>query len=179
MDRTPRHWSMVEEWTSRRFGLAAGVALTAMLGLTRQPEAAARRYGHGHNGHHHGHNHDHHHRHRGQKPEPHAQAQLQPVAGSGVSGTVSLQQLKGGGTSIAVQASGLTPGTQYLSLYYDNSTCQLEPYSPEDQIGPNYVPNSVGQGQTEGDADDDLDEIHSVSVRRASDFALQACATVM
>src|SRR4051812_34588830 len=82
----------------------------AMLGLTRQPEVAATMYGHGHNGHHHGHNHDHHHRHKEQKPEQHAEAQLQPVAGSGVSGSVSLRQLKHGGTSIAVQASGLTPG---------------------------------------------------------------------
>jgi hypothetical protein len=179
MDVSARHAMLLKGWTRRRFGLVAGGAATALLGLSEQPEALAR-YGHGHHHDHHRDRHNEQHGHHGRnKPGQHAQAQLQPVNGSSVSGFVTLHQLQQGGTGIVVQASGLTPGTEYLSLYYDNSTCEVEPYTPEDHIGSNYVPNPAGQGHTEGDADDDLDEIHSVSVRRASDFALQACATIM
>jgi len=153
-------------WTRRRFGIAAGGGLTTLLGLTTHHGAAAQGKNHGHG-------------HGRVKANQHAKAQLQPVNGSSVSGFVSLQQRKKGqGTSIEVHATGLTPGVSYVSLYYSNPTCELEPYSPQDQIGPSYAPNPAGNGQTHGQADDDLDEIHSVSVRRASDFALQACATI-
>ena len=167
-----------DRWTRRRFGLAAGGALTALLSLTKQPEADAKMYGHGH--HHHGHNHDHHHGNGRVKGNQQAKAQLEPVNGSGISGFVVLhQRKKGQGTSIEVHATGLTPGTEYLSLYYENDVCDLEPDSLEDQIGPRYFPNPAGNGKTHGSADEDLDEIGSVSVRlTTSELTLQACAKI-
>jgi hypothetical protein len=45
-------------------------------------------------------------------------------------------------------------------------------------IGGIYSANKGGVGTTEGNADDDLDEINSVSVRHAGDFKLLACANV-
>jgi len=107
----------------------------------------------------------------------HAQVRLQAVGGSGVSGIVHLKQLKGGGTQITLVAFGLKPGGDYLSLYYGNHVCNLEPYSASDVIGGIYTANRVGVGTTRGAADDDLDEINSVSVR-TSDFGLVACADV-
>ena len=107
----------------------------------------------------------------------HIRARLVPVGNSGVTGDVSLVQLPHGGTNILVVARGLTPGVDYLSLYYENHTCALEPYSQDDVIGV-YTANAAGIGVTHGKVDDDLDEINSVSVRRASDFALLACADV-
>jgi hypothetical protein len=104
-------------------------------------------------------------------------ARLEPV-GSGISGVVSLRQLSPSGTGISVFANGLQPGVQYVSLYYDNGSCQLEPYSAEDVIGGPYTANASGEARTMGAADDDLDEIHSVSVRLASTFQLLACAPV-
>jgi hypothetical protein len=106
----------------------------------------------------------------------HVQATLNPVNGSTISGTVELTALPKG-TQIVVRAEGLTPGTKYVSLYYDNGTCELEPYSQEDVIG-EYTANAAGRAVATGKADDDLDEINSVSVRLASDFSLQACAAV-
>lgn len=106
----------------------------------------------------------------------HVTATLSPVNGSGISGTVELTQLSKG-TQIVVRAEGLTPGTQYVSLYYDNGTCELEPYSQEDVIG-TYTANAAGRAVVTGKADDDLDEINSVSVRLKSDFSLQSCAAV-
>jgi hypothetical protein len=106
----------------------------------------------------------------------HVTATLSPVNGSGISGTVELTQV-GHGTQIVVRAEGLTPGTRYVSLYYDNGTCELEPYSPEDVIE-EYTANAAGRAVATGKADDDLDEINSVSVRLKSDFSLQACAGV-
>lgn len=111
------------------------------------------------------------------KPESHINVRLQAVGDSGVSGLVHLTQLKEGGTRINLEAFGLKAGDSYLSLYYDNHVCDLEPYSAEDVIG-NYTANGGGVGSTQGEADDDLDEINSVSVRRASDFGLVACANV-
>jgi hypothetical protein len=77
-----------------------------------------------------------------------------------------------------VFAKGLKPGKRYLSLYYDNDHCALEPYSEDDVIGGPYTALPGGFGFTIGTADDDLDEIHSVSVRSARSFQLRACATV-
>jgi hypothetical protein len=105
----------------------------------------------------------------------HVSAALAPVGGSGVTGMVQIEQLPGGGTNINVVAFGLQPGTEYLSLYYENHTCELEPYSEDDVIG-TYAGNAAGMGSTHGQLDDDLDEVMSVSVRRASDFSLVACA---
>jgi hypothetical protein len=106
----------------------------------------------------------------------HVQATLNPVNGSTISGTVELTALHKG-TQIVVRAEGLTPGTKYVSLYYDNGTCELEPYSQQDVIE-EYTANAAGRAVATGKADDDLDEINSVSVRLASDFSLQACAAV-
>ena len=74
-------------------------------------------------------------------------------------------------------AKGLKPGEEYLSLYYGNHRCDLEPYSKDDVIG-RYTANNGGVGLASGDVNDDLDQINSVSVRRASDFTLLACADV-
>ena len=109
--------------------------------------------------------------------EHHARASLVSVGNSGVTGTVNIEQLPHGGTNIHVVAQGLTPGNDYLSLYYENHTCALEPYSEDDVIG-TYTANAAGVGVTHGKLEDDLDEINSVSVRRASDFALVACADI-
>jgi hypothetical protein len=107
----------------------------------------------------------------------HVNTTLQPVNGSTVNGRVELTALPKGGTLITVVAKGLQPGTNYLSLYYDNGTCELEPYSGDDVIG-HYTADSNGQATVNAKVDDDLDEIHSVSVRLDSDFTLQACAAV-
>ena len=156
--------SRFDGWTRRRFGLAAGGAVTALLGLAGRRDAAAK------------HGNKHHHKHKHGEA---TKANLEEVGGSGISGFVTLHSLgKGKGTSITVHADGLTPDTEYESLYYDNDQCDLEPYSAEDVIGGTYFPNPDGIGHTSGDADDDLDEIHSVSVRLAEDFSLQACAKV-
>ena len=108
----------------------------------------------------------------------HIQVRLQAVGNSGISGIVNLDQKNGGGTRINVIAFGLKPGHNYVSLYYDNHVCELEPYSVDDVIGGIYTANRGTVGATRGDADDDLDEINSVSVRNADDFTLLACANV-
>jgi hypothetical protein len=108
----------------------------------------------------------------------HIQTRLQAVGNSGISGIVNLEQKNGGGTRINVIAFGLQPGHNYVSLYYDNHVCELEPYSVDDVIGGIYTANRGTVGVTHGDADDDLDEINSVSVRNADDFTLLACANV-
>src|SRR4051794_14675441 len=90
----------------------------------------------------------------------HVKATLEPVGGSGVTGTVQLVQMPRGGTNIHVNARGLTPGVEYASFYYDDQACHEDP----DLIG-TYTANASGRGTTSEKADEDLDEIGSVSVR--------------
>jgi len=102
-----------------------------------------------------------------------------PVGDNHIRGIAVLRQLRPEGTSIRVVVQNLEPGHTYVSLYYDNDECALEPYSREDVIGGPYTANAIGGGRTTGvAADDDLDEIHSVSVRDADTFELLACAVV-
>ena len=108
--------------------------------------------------------------------QDHITVRLMPVNGSGVHGIVDLQQLSPSGTHIDLTARGLKPRHKYVSLYYDNHACDLEPYSRDDVIG-TYKADKKGMGQTSANVDDDLDEINSVSVRTA-DFTLVACADV-
>ena len=103
----------------------------------------------------------------------HVKVALEPVGGSGVTGMVDLKQLKEGGTDIHVHASGLTPGTTYASFYYDGRNCENGP----DLIG-DYTANADGRGHVKGTAEDDLDEIASVSVRSPDYSVLYACANV-
>jgi hypothetical protein len=105
----------------------------------------------------------------------HVNATLTEVNGSGVSGRVMLTSLPQGGTLITVSVAGLSPGTAYVSLYYENHTCELEPYSEDDVIN-RYTAGPGGRATFTKKVADDLDEINSVSVRLAEGFALQACA---
>ena len=107
----------------------------------------------------------------------HVKSRLVPVDGSGITGIVQVVQLPKGGTNNHVVAFGLVPGVEYVSLYYENHTCELEPYAEDDVIG-TYTANAKGVGTTHGKLEDDLDEINSISVRRASDFMLLACADI-
>jgi hypothetical protein len=106
----------------------------------------------------------------------HIEAHLRPVDDSGVHGTVHLFQLPSGGSQIVVLAKGLTPGKRYVSLYYGNPRCANP--DEDDIIGGPYTALPGGFGFTIGTADDDLDEIHAVSVRSANNFQLHACAPV-
>jgi hypothetical protein len=112
---------------------------------------------------------------KSQAEEHHVKAQLLPVGDSGITGHVNVEQLPHGGVNISVSASGLTTGEEYVSLYYENHTCELEPYEEDDVIG-EYTGNAAGQGQAHNKLEDDLDDVNSISVRRASDFQLLSCA---
>jgi len=110
-------------------------------------------------------------------PRHHIQVRLHAVGGSGVSGIVDLRQSSGSSTNVKVLAFGLAPNADYVSLYYSNHVCALEPYSVNDVIGGIDTANAVGVGVTRGPADDILANINSVSVRKA-DFTLVACANL-
>ena len=110
---------------------------------------------------------------------PHVKVALLPANGSGVSGFVNLEGLPHGGTNITVHATGLTPGTHYLSIYYGNHTCQLESDSVPNDVFVHYVGEDDGTASAHGKIDDDLDEVNSISVRLDNtDLTLQACADV-
>ena len=107
----------------------------------------------------------------------HVKAPLIPINGSGVGGFVILEGLPRGGTVITVHATGLTPGTHYLSIYYENHSCELQSDSVPNDVLAHYVASDDGTASANGRIDDDLDEVNSVSVRfDNTDLTLQACA---
>ncbi len=107
--------------------------------------------------------------------EDHINVPLNAIGGSGITGHVELMKLPKGGTRIIVHAKGLNPGDSYLSLYYENHTCEVEPYEPEDVIA-HYQGNGGGTAMVTKDVEDAIDDINSVSVRADPAFTLLACA---
>lgn len=105
--------------------------------------------------------------------------QIRPVSGSEPHGLVSLSQIRSGngGTKVTLLAFGLQPGKQYISLYYGNHVCAIEPYEESDIIA-NYSGDRIGVASIHTQVSDDLDEINSVSIRDASNFQLLACADI-
>ena len=109
----------------------------------------------------------------------HISAKLHSVNNSGIEGFVDLRQLRNTtGTQISLVAFGLKPRHTYVSLYYSNHVCNLEPYSADDVIGGIYTANKVGVGTTHGNATDNLSDVNSVSVRDSNTFHLLACANI-
>lgn len=109
----------------------------------------------------------------------HVRATLEAVNGSGVGGVVNLVGLPQGGTMITVHATGLTAGTHYLSIYYDNHNCQLAEDSVPNDVVAHYVGGADGTATVHAKVEDNLDIVNSVSVRLDNtDLTLQACADV-
>ena len=107
----------------------------------------------------------------------HVKAPFVSANGSSVGGFVTLEAMPQGGTNITVHATGLTPGTHYLSIYYDNHVCDLEPDSVPNDVFVHYVGGDDGTATAHAKIDDDLDEVNSISVRLDNtDLTLQACA---
>ena len=109
----------------------------------------------------------------------HVRATLVAANGSSVGGFVNLVAMPHGGTNITVHATGLTPGTRYLSIYYENHVCDLASDSVPNDVIAHYVGGADGTATIHGHTDDSLDAVNSISVRLDNtDLTLQACADV-
>jgi len=107
----------------------------------------------------------------------HVMAPLVSQNGSTVGGFVNLEAMPHGGTNVTVHATGLTPGTHYLSIYYGNHVCDLESDSVPNDVFAHYIGGDDGTATAHAKIDDDLDEVNSISVRLDNtDLTLQACA---
>jgi hypothetical protein len=102
---------------------------------------------------------------------------LNSAPGSNVTGRVNVTSLPQGGTVVTVVARGLEPGEEYVSLYYENHTCDLEPYDEDDVIG-RFTANAGGVGTVKRTVEENLVDINSISIRLYEALALQACADV-
>lgn len=102
---------------------------------------------------------------------------VNPIYNSGITGKARLDAQTPATTSINLSLRGLTPGEQYVSLYYANYFCTFEPNSADKVIGA-YTGNPSGNANLVKSAPTPLDEIKSVSVRRASDYTLLACGVI-
>ena len=101
----------------------------------------------------------------------HARSVLMPAPGSTVTGTVHMKANAEGGTDIVIDASGLQPGARYGSFYYDGHHCEFGP-----DLVATYTASPEGTAHVEGEADDPIDDIGSVSVRTPDYSVLFACA---
>jgi hypothetical protein len=96
---------------------------------------------------------------------------LMPAPDSTVTGTVHMKANAEGGTDIVIDASGLQPGARFASFYYDGHHCEFG----EDLVA-RYTASPAGTAHVEGEADDPIDDIGSVSVRSPDYSVLFACA---
>ena len=103
---------------------------------------------------------------------------FQELAASGVSGKVDLVGVaQKGETSIHGQARNLEPNTEYLVIWYRNTTCSPEAGS-ETQVVERFTSNPQGMSAFQGKVQIPVADINSVSILRASDLTAQACAPV-
>lgn len=96
--------------------------------------------------------------------------------GVGVTGQVALNSMPGGETQIHESLRGLVPGVEYVSfVYQQGTTCASG--TPTTQIE-SFTANPAGIANFTQKVSLNLSQIGSVSVQRASDSALLACAAV-
>jgi hypothetical protein len=105
-------------------------------------------------------------------------ADLVAVPGSHVGGTVRIGRTPLG-ARIEIEASGLDPGGQYVSVLHRNDACALEPDSlSANLVAQRYVATPRGTGHASGFTDFALDGVLSISVLRGPPaLDLVACAT--
>jgi hypothetical protein len=105
----------------------------------------------------------------------HVNATLEPIDGSEVSGSVQLAQLpRGKGSVLHVRVTGLEPGEEYSSFYYERSDCS----APAD-LFETFTADGNGNANLTGKIDEDVGEVGSVSVRLGPDYGtLLACAAM-
>ena len=98
-------------------------------------------------------------------------------AGVNVSGQITLNAMPSGETQIHGALRGLVPGTEYVSfIYSQGTTCASG--TPTTQLV-QFVANPSGNANFTQKVTVGLAQIGSVSVQRASDNALLACAAVV
>ena len=101
-------------------------------------------------------------------------AQFDQLSASGVSGEARLNPMPQGGTKIQAQLQGLVPNTEYVSVIFANGTCTG---GGEILEVTTFTANPAGKAVYNQRVDQELIEIHSVSVQLASDLTVfVACA---
>ncbi len=106
-----------------------------------------------------------------------ASGTFETLAASGVSGKVELMATPQNETLIHGTVRGLQPGTEYISVFYENVSCAPEAGSAGNVIA-RFKANPAGIAQFNEKVDKDLSLIRSISVQLASDLTVQACAPV-
>jgi len=104
----------------------------------------------------------------------HVRAPLEPNGGSGITGFVQLTQLPHGGSNLVMSISGLEPGSDYATFYYESTDCS----APADPFHA-FTADDRGRATVQGKIDEDVDEVGSVSVRVGPGYGdLLACARI-
>ena len=105
-----------------------------------------------------------------------ATASFEELSASGIKGSADLMSMQQGETKIHGSLRGLTPGTEYVSrAYKGNQTCGSGGETVEVA---RFVANPAGNVTFNAKVAVGLVDIGSLSVQRASDDVLQACASV-
>jgi hypothetical protein len=100
-------------------------------------------------------------------------SQFEALAASGISGQARVNPMDLGSTRIQVQLDGLQPGVQYQSAISLDGTCT----SGGAAIA-TFTANPAGKGHFNVVVNQDIGTIGSLSVQRAGDPTVQACAAV-
>src|SRR5262245_8434933 len=102
-------------------------------------------------------------------------ANFESLAASGVTGTANLNPTKASETLVHGSLRGLAPNVEYVSLIYQNGTCTSGGVTTELA---RFRANPAGVANFNQKVPLDMSAIKSISVQRASESSLQACAAV-
>lgn len=102
-------------------------------------------------------------------------ANFETLAASGITGSADLNPQKQGTTFVHASLRGLEPNVQYVSRIYQAGGCTAG--GPTTELA-RFTANTAGVANFNQKIDMDISSIKSISVQRASDDLLQACASV-
>lgn len=103
------------------------------------------------------------------------QADLLPQESS-IQGNVTLIEIpKNLDTKIRLTLAGLNPQRQYISIFHRNPNCKNEDGSVSNSINGAFYGDGSGEAIVEGEVEESINRIQSVSVKEASNFQTVSC----
>ena len=103
-------------------------------------------------------------------------ATFEDLQASGITGEARLNPMLQGDVQIHETLRGLEPGVEYVTVIYQNGSCLSG--GTTFQIG-TFTANPAGIAQVNQRVGVPIDQIQSISVERASDNVVVACAPVL
>lgn len=103
------------------------------------------------------------------------EAELLPEESS-IQGSVRLTEIPANlDTKIQLRVAGLEPDIQFISVFHRNAECKNEDGSVSNSINGAFYGNEVGEASIEGEVEESINRIKSISIKQSSNFKTVSC----